>query len=129
MRDDQVQRYARHILVPDIGGLGQTALLVATARLELRESEPDAALIAATFLAAGGVGTLAITGVTDPQIAQLSGHGPDTTVTTGATSGTELVLQPKPAWWPSAPGDTLALAYWRGSIAATRWMATIANDA
>lgn len=128
MRDDQVQRYARHILVPDIGGLGQTALLVATARMELRESEPDAELIAATFLAAGGVGKLAIRGIIDPHIERLSNLGPDTTVTAEDTpDGTEVILQPKPAWWPSAPNDALALAYWRGSIAATRWMATIAN--
>jgi hypothetical protein len=133
MRDHQVQRYARHILVPDIGGLGQTALLVATARMELPESkpdsEPDAELIAATFLAAGGVGKLAIHNITDPQIEQLSNHGPDTTVIAEATTdGSEVILHPKPTWWPAAPGDALALAYWRGSIAATRWMATIAND-
>jgi hypothetical protein len=128
MRDDQVQRYARHILVPDIGGLGQTALLVATARIELPESDPAAELIAATFLAAGGVGKLAIRGITDAEIERLSGHGPDTTVIAAdTTDGSEVVLHPQPAWWPSAPGDALALAYWRGSIAATRWMATIAN--
>ena len=32
MRDEQVQRYARHVILPDIGPLGQTALLVAVAR-------------------------------------------------------------------------------------------------
>ena len=32
MRDEQVRRYARHILLPDVGGLGQTALLVVDAR-------------------------------------------------------------------------------------------------
>lgn len=131
MRDDQVQRYARHILVPDIGGLGQTALLVATARLDLREADPDAELIAATFLAAGGVGKLAIRGVTDAQIEQLSSHSPDTTilpVTDDETPhGSELRLEARPAWWPSARNDHLALAYWRGAIAATRWMATVAN--
>ena len=126
MRDDQVRRYARHILVPDIGGLGQTALLVAKARLDLRESEPDAELIAAMFLAAGGVGTLALHGATDAQLEQLAARGPDTTIDTNGT-GDEVVLQPKPAWWPHAPGDALALAYWRGAIAATRWMAAIAN--
>lgn len=126
MRDDQVRRYARHILVPDIGGLGQTALMVATARVEVRESEPDAGLIAAMFLAAGGVGNLAIRGATDPQLAEIAAHGPDTSL--AATDGDEVALQPRPAWWPSAEGDALALAYWRGSIAATVWMATVANS-
>ena len=141
MRDDQVRRYARHVLVPDIGGLGQTALLVATARLELRESVPDAEMIAAMFLVAGGVGKLAVDGASDPQLEQLTARGPDTAISAGAPAiplaldsqppprreGVEVVLQPKPAWWPSAAGDERALAYWRGSIAATRWMALVAN--
>src|SRR5690349_12798600 len=121
MRDDQVRRYARHILLPDVGGLGQTALLVAAARMELRESEPEAELIAAQYLAAGGVGTLEIRGASDAQIEALSAHGPDTTLVTERAPHTgktvELVLHPRPSWWPSAPGDALALAYWRGSIA------------
>ncbi len=160
MRDDQVRRYARHILVPDIGGLGQTALLVATARMALREREADAEMIAAQFLVAGGVGTLVIRGATEAQRARLAAHGPDTTLVTepatpgqerlpgggpndaagphgaagahGAASpngaaGTSVVLQPKPPWWPTTDDDGLALAYWRGAIAATRWMAAIAN--
>lgn len=126
MRDDQVRRYARHVLVPDIGGLGQTALLVARARIELRESEPDAELIAAMFLAAGGVGTLAIRGASDPQLEQIAARGPDTTLDPEG-NGVEVVLAPRPPWWPSAAGDNVALAYWRGGIAATTWMATIAN--
>jgi hypothetical protein len=139
MRDDQVRRYARHILVPDIGGLGQTALLVATARIELRDGEAE--LIAAMFLAAGGVGKLALRGATDEQREHVVAHGPDTALTVAAPAappaldtqtppaqeGSEVVLQPKPAWWPSAPGDDVALAYWRGSFAAVRWMAAIAN--
>jgi hypothetical protein len=40
---------------------------------------------------------------------------------------TELSLAPKPAWWPSASttrgGDAVALAFWRGAIAATQWLA------
>jgi hypothetical protein len=126
VRDDQVRRYARHILVPDIGGLGQTALLVARARIELRESEPDAELIAAMFLAAGGVGTLAIRGASDAQLEQIAARGPDTALDPAGT-GDEVPLAPKPAWWPTAAGDTLALAYWRGGLAAARWMAAIAN--
>ena len=131
MRDDQVRRYARHILIPDVGGLGQTALLVATARVAFRESEPDAELVAAMFLAAGGVGKLALVGATDAQLERVAARGPDTVpipLADGAPpEGDEVALQPKPAWWPSATGDSLALAYWRGSLAATRWMAAIAN--
>ena len=122
MRDDQVRRYARHIMLPDVGGLGQTALMVATAKLALRESEPAAELIAGTYLAAGGVGTLSVPGATDSQRAQLAAHGPDTRVVSDVR-GTEVALAPPPAWWPSAEGDALALAYWRGSIAAALWMA------
>jgi len=134
MRDEQVRRYSRHILLPDVGGLGQTALLVSAARLELREGEPDAELLAATYLVAGGVGTLVIRGASDAQRAQLAAHGPDTRIATtpllepdGRDTSCELALQPRPPWWPSAGGDATALAFWRGGLAATRWMAEIAN--
>lgn len=134
MRDEQVQRYARHILLPDVGGLGQTALLVASARLELRERDPDAELIAASYLAAGGVGTVVVRGAGDAQLAELAAHGPDSLVVTepilepdGRDVSREVVLQPRPAWWPSTEGDETALAFWRGGLAATRWMAEIAN--
>ncbi|MGN6110414.1 MAG: hypothetical protein ACTHU0_35250 [Kofleriaceae bacterium] len=134
MRDEQVRRYSRHILLPDVGGLGQTALLVAHARIELRESVPDAELIAAKFLVAGGVGTLVVRGATDAQLADLSAHGPDTTLSAGPVldgdgrdGSHEVALQPRPAWWPGAPGDAIALAFWRGGLAATQWMAGVAN--
>lgn len=134
MRDDQVRRYSRHILLPDVGGLGQTALLVASARLELREQEPGAELIAASYLAAGGVGTIVVPGATDAQLAEIAAHGPDSRVVTeppltpdGRDVSREVALQPRPAWWPSAEGDAAALAFWRGGLAAARWMAGIAN--
>lgn len=130
MRDEQVHRYSRHILLPDVGGLGQTALMVASARLELRESDPDAELIAATYLAAGGVGTIVLRGATDAQLAQLTARGHDSDVCTEPEPGVdarEVLLQPRPVWWPAAAGDHVALAFWRGGLAATRWMAEIAN--
>lgn len=126
MRDEQVRRYARHILLPDVGGLGQTALMVSAAQLELRESEPAAELIAAAYLAAGGVGTLAINGADERQLAIVSSHGPDSKVVT-STDGRPVVLAPRPPWWPGAPGDDQALAFWRGGLAAVRWMADVAN--
>ncbi|MDB4957640.1 MAG: Dinucleotide-utilizing protein involved in molybdopterin and thiamine biosynthesis family 2-like [Myxococcales bacterium] len=126
MRDEQVRRYSRHIRLPDIGGLGQTALLVATAKLPLRESEPLAELIAGSYLAAGGVGTLVVPNATDAQRAELAAHGPDSNIVTEG-GGREVVLAQRPAWWPSAAGDEVALAFWRGSIAATAWMADAAT--
>ena len=39
--------------------------------------------------------------------------------------GTSVELPAAPSWWPAAAGDDLALAFWRGAIAATRWMADV----
>jgi len=126
MRDDQIRRYARHILLPDVGGIGQAQLLAATARIE---GDDPASAIAATYLAAGGVGTLAIAG---PALrAVLADRNPDCRVVAddrgpGTHADTELVAMPaRPAWWPAAAGDGEALAWWAGGIAATRWMADL----
>lgn len=130
MRDEQVRRYARHILLPDVGGLGQTALMVSSAKLELRESEPLAELVAAHYLAAGGVGRLVICGATHGQLADIAAHAPDSKLVTEGT-GREISLSPRPAWWPAArptDGDATALAFWRGGLAALRWMADVANQ-
>jgi hypothetical protein len=130
MRDEQVRRYARHILLPDVGGLGQTALLVSTVKIELREADPLAELIAAQYLAAGGVGKIVLRGATADQLASVAEHGGDSQLATDGP-GREIGLQPRPAWWPTAmthDGDALALAFWRGGLAALRWMADIANQ-
>jgi hypothetical protein len=128
MRDEQVRRYARHIMLPDVGGLGQTALMVSTVRLPLRESEPLAELIAGAFLVAGGVGTLIVTSSSEAQRADLAAHGPDTKLVGEGDlppGGKDLSLAPRPSWWPATEGDATALAFWRGSIAATQWMAEV----
>ncbi|HEY6038337.1 MAG TPA: hypothetical protein VIV58_28840 [Kofleriaceae bacterium] len=132
MRDDQAQRYARHIQLPDIGGLGQTAIMVAHAKLALREPDPRAELVAAQFLAAAGVGALVLTNATPAQRAMVSAHAPDTRViaesegargnATARSSEREVELAPRPDWWPSSAGDEVALAYFRGGIAATRFL-------
>ncbi len=140
MRDDQVRRYARHILLPDVGGLGQTALMVAAARVQI-DGEPSAAHIAATYLVAGGVGGLVIDGASPAQLAVLGAHGHDTKLIQSRVSQAEptseraaALAQPRdvtiptsPAWWPTTSGDSTALAYWRGGLAATRWMAEVVN--
>lgn len=126
MRDDQVRRYARHVQLPDIGGLGQTAIMVASARLPLRDAEPRAEVIAATFLVAGGVGSLAVPHATPEQRAELAAHGPDTRVVDDG-AGRDVPLEPRPSWWPSTDGDGEALAYWRGGLAAAKWLADAAS--
>ena len=132
MRDEQVRRYARHILLPDFGGLGQTALMVAVAVVDLRAGDP-AASIAARYLAAGGVGTVVLLGATAAQHAVLANHDPDTALIVAAEptdvpdKARPVPIPDKPPWWRSTEGDEVALAFWRGGLAATRWMATIAN--
>ena len=133
MRDEQVRRYSRHILLPDVGGLGQTALLVSSARLELREREPQAELIAAQFLAAGGVGTVVVRGANAAQVAELAAHGPDARIVTepvlqpdGRDTSRGVMLQPQPAWWPS-PRATRPRSRTGAAASPRRWMAEIAN--
>jgi adenylyltransferase/sulfurtransferase len=57
VRDDQVRRYARHILLHEIGGVGQKRLLAATAVVRDAAGAGAAALV---YLAAAGVGTIAL---------------------------------------------------------------------
>jgi hypothetical protein len=136
VRDEHVRRYARHILLPDVGGRGQTALMTSTATVELPEHDrapqdaPRAELIAAAYLAAGGVGTIVLRGATDAQRADVAAHAGDGKLATEGT-GRALTLPARPAWWPPASlddGDATALAFWRGGLAALRWMADIANQ-
>jgi len=138
VRDVQMERYARHIQLPQFGGLGQTTIMVSTARLPLREPDPSAELVAAQFLAAAGVGTLVITSSTAAQRAQVAAHAADTRVIaesegaskepiTARTAEREVELAPRPDWWPGGAGDELALAYWRGGLAATRWLVEAAS--
>ncbi len=64
LREDQIRRYARHVLLPDVGGRGQERLLGARVRVELGpERAAEAAALA--YLAAAGVGTLVLAGDVD----------------------------------------------------------------
>lgn len=60
----QQERYARHLLLDDLGGEGQERLLSASARIR---GTGRAARWAARYLAASGVGTLALD---DPEAAR-----------------------------------------------------------
>ena len=100
MRDEQIQRYARHVILPDIGPLGQTALLVAAAKLPLRESEPRAEMIAAR-VSRGRRRRHARRARRDRRAARgARAHGPDTRGRRPTATRREVALAPRPAWWP-----------------------------
>lgn len=126
MRDEQVRRYSRHIMLPDIGGLGQTAIMVSSAKLVLRESEPTAEIVAGSYLAAGGIGKLVVPQSSDQQRATIASRGPDTQVVAEG-DGREVALAPRPSWWPSTEGDAVALAYYRGSVAAAAFLSDVVS--
>jgi hypothetical protein len=61
LREDQIRRYARHVLLPDVGGRGQERLLGARVCVELGPGRA-AETAALAYLAAAGVGTLVLAG-------------------------------------------------------------------
>lgn len=109
---DQVRRYSRHVLLPDVGGTGQSRLLAATVVVD---GSGAAGRLAAMFLVAAGVGTVIVDGALDTPVRDarfplaagdtgrpladalagvLGGHNPDVRVIIGApppTGGSPLV--------------------------------------
>jgi len=61
LREDQIERYSRHVLVPDVGGTGQLRLLAGAVTVAVRPGD-GAAVAALAYLAAAGVGTLRLAG-------------------------------------------------------------------
>lgn len=61
LREDQIRRYSRHVLLPDVGGRGQQRLLAGAVRVAVGPGR-IAELVALTYLAAAGVGTLVVEG-------------------------------------------------------------------
>jgi hypothetical protein len=80
LRDDQIRRYARHVLLPDVGGVGQARLLAGAVAIDPRD---PAERIAFDYCAAAGVGTIALV-VEDPaMIARAAALNPDVRVIVG----------------------------------------------
>ena len=58
LTEAQVQRYSRHILLPEVGGGGQERLLGASAAVAFSPEGGGAAAVAAVYLASAGVGRI-----------------------------------------------------------------------
>ena len=58
LSEEQIQRYSRHILLPEVGGVGQERLLASSVLIAYSEDEESAALTALVYLAAAGVGRI-----------------------------------------------------------------------
>ena len=58
LSEEQIQRYSRHILLPEVGGAGQERLLASSVLIAYSEDEESAALTALVYLAAAGVGRI-----------------------------------------------------------------------
>jgi adenylyltransferase/sulfurtransferase len=57
LREDQIRRYSRHVLLPELGGVAQAKLLDGAVAIERLDAAGQAA---ALYLAAAGVGTLVV---------------------------------------------------------------------
>jgi adenylyltransferase/sulfurtransferase len=58
LRDDQIRRYSRHVLLPDVGGVGQARLLAGAVVIDELD---DLGQVALLYLAAAGVGRIVVT--------------------------------------------------------------------
>lgn len=103
LTDTQVRRYARHVLLREVGGRGQERLLAASVRLL---GDGRAAEEAALYLAAAGIGRLTL----DPPLAErlgerLAAMNPDCVVVAGdGAEGAAGALTTR----PEPPEDRLA---------------------
>jgi len=83
LREDQIRRYARHVLLPDVGGAGQARLLASACAIDPRD---PAERIAFEYLVAAGVGTIALV-APDPSLqARAAAQNPDARVIVDAES-------------------------------------------
>ena len=150
---EQVRRYARHILLPDVGGVGQARLLAARVTVPIGAGR-EAELVALTYLAAAGVGVLILSGdpggpisaseaalgipcvaadLGRPRIEalreRLAALNPDVRVIAGAAETVDAAarLDVAPAAADGSSGVAVADALFRGGVAAARLLHHIAR--
>jgi len=157
LREDQIQRYARHVLLPDVGGRGQQRLLAAAVAVELGAGRA-AEVTALAYLAAAGVGRLVLTGDVDGATgddeiaggvlfgaadrgrprgeaarARIGALNPDVVVSAGDGAGAlrlaDELEPPDPSALDLGPGGASADALARAGAAAARVLLRIARPA
>jgi hypothetical protein len=84
LREDQIRRYARHVLLPDVGGVGQARLLASACAIDPRD---PAERIAFEYLVAAGVGRIDLLGRDDELAARAAALNPDARVIVDPGSG------------------------------------------
>lgn len=150
--DARLRRYARQILLPEIGGRGQRALLAATVQVSLIDLA--AAQVALAYLAGAGVGTLVLrdapAAVTAAHVGfllepadegapvvealrrRIAERTPDTEVRAAGAAdahdpGPVLLSEPIA---PAAPAELVEVeALWRGGQAATQILLALCQAA
>ncbi len=85
LSDTQIERYSRQIILPQVGGRGQAALLSATVTIG---GDDQLATTAGRYLAAAGIGRLR---VSPPLAAAIDGMTPDCQVTCLASDAAAAV--------------------------------------
>ena len=88
LSDEQIERFARQIVLPEVGGRGQERLLAARVRVFAEpgtETERDTLLLCAIHLGVAGVGTLVLDeDPTAPVTAAVRARNPDVQIVAGA---------------------------------------------
>jgi len=153
MTDEQIRRYARHILLPDVGGRGQERLLASTCTVTVGPGRA-ADSCALLYLVAAGVGTIGLVGdlegpvTSDEQheqpiytcadvgrprgatlVARLAALNPDVRVVPAVTldaSAVSVTMAASPAWL-DARTPPVAAALVDGSLAACQLLAILAR--
>ena len=126
LREDQIRRYARQILLREVGGTGQARLLAGRAVVV---GDGAAAEEAATYLAAAGVGVVVLDDALAARVAdRLQRMNPDVRVERASEDATRLAVTsagaPATRITPEPADDRLA-----GTLAAHAALMTLTGAA
>ncbi len=121
LTETQIQRYARHVLLAEVGGAGQTRLLAAAAHVQ---GDGRAAEEAALYLAAAGVGRLSLSpALADRLGPRLADLNPDVSLAPPAADAHVVAPAPADDRLAGAMAALSALAHLSGAAPGHAWAA------